>query len=355
MTTKKSKPTPKKTAPKKAAVKKNALTKKTTAKPRPKPSAKHAQKPVEHKTATPPGDNCPECGSTSLGFDPRRAEKTCNKCGLVVEDRQIDTSQEWRAFDHEQRQKRDRTGSFLTYTRHDKGLSTSIGDHGYSDLYKLAPSKRASFYRMRKWHSQVSTATERNLRYALSELDRISSALGLPKNIRETTALVYRKAVTKGLVRGRSMESVVAAALYAACRKHNVPRTLDEIAEGSNVKKREVGRTYRFITRELGMKLLPTSPVDYVSRFASELKLSPKVQEKAIEILKTAQTKDLVSGRGPTGVAAASIYVASTLSGEKRTQREVAEVAGVTEVTIRNRYKELIEELGIEDKMAEAI
>jgi transcription initiation factor TFIIB len=299
-------------------------------------------------------DKCPECGSESLTTDARRAEKICGKCGLVLEERQIDTTQEWRAFDYEQKSKRDRTGSFLTYTRHDKGLSTSIGDQGYSDLYKLPPSKRAAFYRLKRWHRQVSTATERNLRYALSELDRISSAIGLPKNIRETTALIYRKAVTRGLVRGRSMESVVAAALYAACRKHNVPRTLDEIAEGSGVKKREVGRTYRFITRELGIKLLPTSPIDYISRFSSELKLSPNTQERAIAILKSAQTKDLISGRGPTGVAAASIYVASTLENEKRTQREVAEVAGVTEVTIRNRYKELIEELGIEDKMAEA-
>ncbi|MFO7872645.1 MAG: transcription initiation factor IIB [Candidatus Undinarchaeales archaeon] len=300
-------------------------------------------------------DTCPECGSKKFKTDPRRAEKICSKCGLVLEERQIDRSQEWRAFNYEQKKKRDRTGSFLTYTRHDKGLSTSIGSHGYSSLYKLSPSKRASFYRLKRWHSQVSTATERNLRYALSELDRISSALGLPKNIRETTALIYRKAVTKGLVRGRSMESVVAAALYAACRKHKVPRTLDEIAEASNVKKREVGRTYRFITRELGIKLLPTSPIDYLPRFASELKLSPETQQKAIKILKDAQEEDLVSGRGPTGVAAAAIYVASTLTGEKRTQREVAEVAGVTEVTIRNRYKELIDELGMKEKMEEAI
>jgi transcription initiation factor TFIIB len=297
---------------------------------------------------------CPECGSMEFKTDVRRAEKLCKKCGLVLEDRQIDTTQEWRAFDYEQKKKRERTGSFLTYTRHDKGLSTSIGDHGYADLYKLKPSTRAAYYRMKRWHRQVSTATERNLRYALSELDRISSAIGLPKNIRETTALIYRKAVTRGLVRGRSMESVVAAALYAACRKHKVPRTLDEIAEGSGVKKREVGRTYRFITRELGIKLLPTSPIDYISRFSSELVLSPKTQEHAIKILKEAQNKDLISGRGPTGVAAAALYVASTLENEKKTQREVAEVAGVTEVTIRNRYKELIEELGIEEKMANA-
>lgn len=314
-----------------------------------------SQQPATLPGTKPLVEKCPECGSTKIAIDSKRAEETCASCGLVLEERQIDTTQEWRAFDYEQKQKRDRTGSFLTYTRHDKGLSTSIGDQGFSDLHKLTPSKRASFYRLKRWHRQVSTATERNLRYALSELDRISSVLSLPKNIRETTALIYRKAVNKGLVRGRSMESVVAASLYAACRKHNVPRTLDEIAIGSNVKKREIGRTYRFISRELGIKLLPTSPIDYINRFASELKLSPKVQERAIKILQSAETEDLISGRGPTGVAAASIYVAATLEDEKRTQREVAEVAGITEVTIRNRYKELIERLGIEDKMKDVI
>ena len=165
---------------------------------------------------------------------------------------------------------------------------------------------------------------------------------------RETAAMVYRKAVLKNLIRGRSIEGVSASALYAACRQCNVPRTLDEIAASSRVSRKEIGRTYRFIARELGLKLMPTSPQDYISRFCSELKLSGDVQAKAIEILKDAADKELTSGRGPTGVAAASIYISSILCGERRTQREVADVAGVTEVTIRNRYKELAERLDID-------
>ena len=209
---------------------------------------------------------------------------------------------------------------------------------------------RAQLFRLRKWQRRIriSNATERNLAFALSELDRMASALGLPKSVRETAAVIYRKAVDKNLIRGRSIEGVVAAALYAACRQAGVPRTLDEIATFSRVDRKEIGRTYRFIARELGLKLMPTSPADYVPRFCAALGLSGDVQKKAIEIIKKAEERELTSGRGPTGVAAAAIYIASILLGERRTQREVAEVAGVTEVTIRNRYKELAEKLGIE-------
>ncbi len=256
---------------------------------------------------------CPECNSGHLSFDYERGELICEECGLVLTDQMIDQGPEWRAFDVEQGEKRARTGAPMTYTIHDN----------------------------------VSNATERNLAFALSELDRMASGMGLPRNVRETAAMVYRKAVNKNLIRGRSIEGVVAASLYAACRQCNVPRTLDEIANSSRVGRKEIGRTYRFMTRELKLKLMPTKPQDYVSRFCSELKLTGEVQSKAVEILKDAQDKELTSGRGPTGVAAAAIYIASILCNERRTQREVADVAGVTEVTIRNRYKELTEKLGI--------
>jgi len=144
------------------------------------------------------------------------------------------------------------------------------------------------------------------------------------------------------------MEGVSAAALYAACRQCHVPRTLDEISSIARMSRKDVGRNYRYVARELELKLIPTSPEDYISRFCSELKLSGDVKAKTIEILKEAADKELTSGRGPTGVAAASLYIASVLCGERKTQREVADVAGVTEVTIRNRYKELTKKLDIE-------
>lgn len=291
---------------------------------------------------------CPECGSHDLYRDSERGEMVCSGCGLVLEDSMIDTSQEWREFDSEQAQKRRRTGAPLSAARHDRGLTTDIGK-GVSEIYSMLPAgKRAQYMRLRKWQSRMVSATERNLRFALSELKRYSSYLNLPSNIEETTAILYRKAVSKGLVRGRSMESVIAGALYAACRRHNTPRTLEEVAEVSKVSKRDIGRAYRYLARELGLRILPTKPEDYIPRFASELGLSGEVQAKAIEIIKLAERKELISGKGPTGIAAATLYLASQIVGERKTQRQVAEIAGVTEVTIRNRCKDLTLKLSLQ-------
>lgn len=293
---------------------------------------------------------CPECESRHVTRDYERGELVCEDCGLVIDEAFIDQGPEWRAFDTEQGERRSRTGAPMTYTIHDKGLSTEIGWKNKDFYGKSIPTRsRAQLYRLRKWQRRirVSNATERNLAFALSELDRIASAIGMSRNVRETAAIIYRKAVNRNLIRGRSIEGVAAAALYGACRQCNVPRTLDEIAGKSRVPRKEIGRTYRFMARELRLRLMPTSPHDYVSRFCSELKLGSDVQTKANEIIKIASEKELTSGRGPTGVSAAAIYVASLMCGHRKTQREVAEIAGVTEVTIRNRYKELTEKLNL--------
>jgi transcription initiation factor TFIIB len=294
---------------------------------------------------------CPKCDSTHLTKDYSRAELVCHNCGLVIDGELIDQGPEWRAFDSEQREKKSRTGAPMTYRRHDKGRSTSISWQN-RDAYgkSIPPRNRAQLYRLRKWHTRtrISDGTERNLAIALASLDRMSSSLSLPRNVRETAAMIYRKAAKIKLTRGRTIDGITAAVLYAACRQCNVPRTLEEISKVSHVKKKEVGRNYRNISRKLELKLLPTVPQDYISRFCSQLTLSSDVQIKAIHILKKATQKELTSGRGPTGMAAASIYISSVLCGERRTQKEVADVAGVTEVTIRNRYKELASKLDID-------
>ena len=177
--------------------------------------------------------------------------------------------------------------------------------------------------------------------------------MNLPPQVHERIARYYEEAVDKGLVRGRSIESVIAALVYAISRQFDTPRTLDEIAEVSGLEKREIGRTYRYVSRQLKIRILPAYPIDFVPRFCSMLGLSDKVQAKSVEILKKAKKLDIISGKGPTGVAAASIYIACVLLGEKRTQREVASIVDVTEVTIRNRYKELVEKLGLEKEIEE--
>jgi transcription initiation factor TFIIB len=171
--------------------------------------------------------------------------------------------------------------------------------------------------------------------------------LGVPRSVREDAALIYRKAAKENIVRGRSIIGMVAASLYTACRRAGIPRTLDEMSEVSQVTQKQIGKNYRFLARKLNIKLKPTSPADYVPRFASNLGLSGNVQAKAIEIVNSSSEHGLIVGREPTGIAAATLYIASIVLGEKRTQKEIAEIAGVTEVTIRNRYKELTNNLDL--------
>ncbi|MCD6410053.1 MAG: transcription initiation factor IIB [Candidatus Verstraetearchaeota archaeon] len=294
---------------------------------------------------------CPECGNVVLVNDYERAEVICTQCGLVITDRLVDPGPEWRAFDQDQRDKRSRAGAPTTYTIHDKGLSTVI-DWRDRDSYgkALAPRKRAQIYRLRKWQRRirVSDAAERNLAFALSELDRMASQLGLPRCVRESAALIYRKAVEERLVRGRSIESMAAAALYAACRKYKIPRTLNEFSDISRASRKEIARSYRFIARALAVRVNPADPVDYVPRLVSKLGLTVEVQRRAIELIRFASKVGLTSGRGPTGIAAAAVYIASVLLNHKKTQRDIATAAGVTEVTVRNRYKELLNKLCLE-------
>ena len=293
---------------------------------------------------------CPECKSEHLVRDYNRGEMTCSGCGLVIDDNFIDSGPEWRAFDAEQNEKRARGGAPMTVMVHDKGLSTDIG-WGNRDTYgNVVPTKnRAQLFRMRKWQNRTraSTSADRNLALALKELNRLASKIGLHRQVREEAAMLYRRAVNQNLVRGRSVEGVAAAALYGACRRCEVPRTLNEITEASRASKKEVGRTYRYISRELKLNLQPASPVVYIERFCKELKLPGHVEDAAIRILNQAVEAELTSGRGPTGVAAAAIYIASVLYNMRKTQKQIAMTVGVTEVTIRNRYKELAENLNI--------
>jgi transcription initiation factor TFIIB len=269
-------------------------------------------------------------------------------CGFVVAAKIADRGPEWRAFDDEQRVKRTRVGAPLTYTIHDKGLSTMIDWHD-RDIYgkSLSPGQKAQVYRLRKWQRRirVSDATERNLAFALSEITKIANNLNLPKSILETASVIYRKAVKERLIRGRSIQGVTAAAIYLACRKCGLARTLEEIAQSSSVNKKEVGRSYRFLIKELDYSIPPLRPSQYITKFSNQLTMQGKVEEIAHKILAAAKELKLTSGRGPTGIAAAASYIASVLTGERKTQREIAEIAQVTEVTIRNRYKELVERL----------
>lgn len=267
---------------------------------------------------------------------------------MVISEKLIDQGPEWRAFDLEEREKRSRVGSPSTYTLHDKGLSTMIDWHDKDSFgKKLTPKRRAQIYRLRKWQirTRVHSSIDRNLAIAMSELDRLSSQLGIPRGVKESSAVIYRRAIEKKLIRGRSIEAMVGASIYAACRMRKIPRTLDEIARDSRVNKKELGRCYRLILRELDVQIPIASPIDFIPRFGAELTLSGQTQRRAAEIVDLARKNGITAGKDPTGLAAASIYISAILEGERRTQREIAEIVHVTEVTVRNRYKELVREL----------
>ncbi len=282
---------------------------------------------------------CPSCGDKKLVTDQNTGELFCSKCGLVVTDRITDTGAEWRSFSSDEGSKA-RTGAGTSLTMHDMGLSTVIGAANKDATGKpLSASVKSSIERLRTWdsRSQAHSSADRNLRHALNEMDKLKDKLALTDAVIEKAAYIYRKAMEKKLVRGRSIQGLVAACLYASCRNTETPRTLNDIANGINIRRKDVARCYRLIFRELELKMPVVDPVRGVSRIASIAELSEKSKRKAIMILNQAKEIGMVAGKDPMGIAAAALYLACISTGEVKSQKDISIASGVTEVTIRNR------------------
>lgn len=295
-------------------------------------------------------EKCPECGGVTLVHDYDAGETICSDCGLVLSEYVMDKGPEWRAFTQEEKASRSRVGVPTSYSVHDKGLSTAIGRVDRDAFGRKLPlSTRLQMWRLRKWQirSRVHSSVDRNLAQAMAELDRLSDKAYIPGPVKEKAAVIYRKALDKGLVRGRSIAAIAAASLYAACRTTETPRTLREIAEASFVEKKDVARCYRLLLRELNVQMPIADPLTYVSKVADQTGISGQTQGLAIKILHEAKRKRAASGKDPMGLAAAALYIACLQTNEKKTQKDIAEAAGVTEVTVRNRYKSLKRQLGI--------
>src|SRR5574338_440915 len=289
-------------------------------------------------------DRCPRCANGAMLTDGSTGEMFCNTCGFVATERVEEEGPEWRSFSKEEGENRTRTGTPTSLAMHDMGLATIIGQADKDASGKpLTSSMKSTIERLRTWdsRSQVHEPVDRNFRQAFSELDRLKDKLALSDAVIEKTAYIYRKALDKGLVRGRSIPGLVAAALYAAGRDTETPRTLSEVANGINIEGQDVARCYRLLLRELDLKMPVVDPIKCVARIASKAELSEKTKREAAKILKTAEENKISAGKDPMGLAAAALYVACVTNGENKTQRDVAEAAGVTEVTIRNRYKGL--------------
>jgi transcription initiation factor TFIIB len=262
----------------------------------------------------------------------------------VISDKIQETRPEWRAFTSQEADDRARTGIPSSLARHDMGLSTIIArtDKDASGR-RIEGVMKSTMDRLRAWdfRTQAHTPTDRNLRQAFSELDRLKDKLSLSDAVIEKTAYIYRKAQERGLVRGRTISATLGAALYIAIRETGTSRTLKDIAETSNVKRKDLARMYRLVVMELDLKIPMIDPMKCIVRVASKAGLSEKTKRHAMNLMHEVVESGMSAGKDPMGLAASVLYMSCLATGENRTQTDIAEAAGVTEVTVRNRYKSL--------------
>jgi len=288
---------------------------------------------------------CPRCGKNTIITDMEIAELICGRCGYVISERLEDSGPEWRSFLDDKTNKA-RTGAGTSITRHDHGLSTVINPINKDAVGKpLSYSMKKTLKRLRVWdsRSKVHYSVDKNLRHALSELDIMKDKLALSDAIIEKAAYIYRKALDKKLVRGRSITALIAAALYAACRETETPRTLNDITAAINITRKNLALCYRMVVKELDLKMPVVDSAQCIARIASKAGLSEKTKRYAIEILRKAEDNKISAGKNPMGLAATALYISCVKNGENHTQRDLAEAANITEVTIRNRSKGLLE------------
>ncbi len=287
---------------------------------------------------------CPECGSRNLAVNDIRGERVCDECGLVLEENIIDPQKEWRSFE-DGASGAVRGGEPESRLIHDRGRGSTFDWREKG----LTGRKKSQFYRMQKWQqrARMTSSRDRNLAEAYIEIKKIGSRMNLGPSILEQAGDIYKRAATAGLVRGRSTMAIVAASIYATLKLTGNPRPLPVMAQYTRCGQKEIGRTFRIMKRELGLKIRPTQPEDYVQLFASELQIRPEVSQEVHSIIQQAKEKEFDNGRAPAAIAAAAIYIACLLKEQRRTQSEIAAACGITEVTIRGCYKEMIKLLEI--------
>lgn len=288
-------------------------------------------------------EKCPKCGGENLIKDYDTGEEVCSRCGLVVSDDIIDTGPEWRAFTSAEKNSRPRAGMARSYALYDMGLTTSFKGNRDAMGNRLNQETMNRMNKLKRYdtRSKMDDTWGRNLSIAMAELDRMTTALHIQKNVKERAAVIYRKALKQDLIRGRSIDAFVAASLYAACRIMRVPRPLKTVSKASTRQHSEVSRTYRLLLKEFNLKMPIDDPMKFIPSIASKLKIRRDTEQAAIDVLIRARAKRGLSGKDPRGIAAAALYMACLEKDDKRIQKEVARAAGTTEVTLRNRLRGL--------------
>lgn len=296
------------------------------------------------------GALCESCGGSDFVRHSQGEELVCTDCGHVIIAQKVEEGPEWRSFEDEE-ESRIRVGMPPTLLMQDKGLSTVIGSENHDSSGKrIVGRTKRDMGRLRKWQHRISTHTskERNLAQALSKLNKLGEKLDLSPNILERTAYVYRMALEMDLIRGRSIDSIIVASLYVAVRYDGIPRTLKEISEASGIPKEELARDYRLLVKELRLRMPVVDPVKHIRRICSKAELNKRVLVEAEKIVRLAEKKRMTAGKDPIALAAASTYYACILTGVNKTQSEISDASEITEVTVRNRFKALEEELQLD-------
>lgn len=295
--------------------------------------------------------SCPEC-QASLIDDVQNGEIICSGCGVVVADQMADNGPESKGSSLEEKMKLARATGQTTYSQHDLGITTEISMSTRDFSGKSINTEVANqMHNLRKWQQRVrvSSPRERRLANVLTKIGEACNGLSLPKNILETASMIYRNLDDKMDVKGKSVASISAATIYMACKQCDVVRSLDEICQGLcaqkdvKAKAKLAARYYRTMVMEMGNFNAPVVTIDkYISKIANLTKTDVRVERLALEIAEKTKNNSIADGKAPNGIAAAYLYVASVLLGQSVLQRDVSSIAGVTEVTIRNRCKEIL-------------
>jgi transcription initiation factor TFIIB len=288
---------------------------------------------------------CLICKNNHIITDSESGEVICSSCGTVISDRNQEISRpEWRFYSAEQENDRSRTGIPITLAKADMGLATLIGkDDRDASGHLLDGAMRNRMQRLRTWdlRTRNHTASDKNLLQAFSKLDVLKDKLALSDAVVEKIAYIYRKVQHRGLIRGRTISGLIAAAIYAGCREMETPWTLKDIAAASNVKRKDIARNYRMLLFELNLKVPNADPIKCIVKVANRANLTENTKREAIAIMKDVEKKEISAGKDPMGLAATVLYLSSLRTGEETTQTQIAQASGVTEVTVRNRLKEL--------------
>ncbi len=294
---------------------------------------------------------CPECQS-SLVDDVQNGEIICSGCGVVVADQMADYGPESKSSSLEEKMKLARATGQTTYSQHYLGIATEISISAKDFSGKTINSEVANqMHNLRKWQQRVrvSSPRERRLANVLTKIGETCQNLSLPKNVLETASIIYRSLDGQIEVKGKSVVSISVATIYMACKQCGVVRSLEEIckvvcaAKDVKSKTKLAAKYYRTMVMEMGPATAPVITMDkYISKIANLTQTDVRVERLALEISEKTRNNNLADGKAPNGIAAAYLYVASILLGQNVIQRDISSVAGVTEVTIRNRCKEIL-------------